>query len=136
MMSLIATTLDIVRRATEAFARDGEPAMELYTEDLIFEARGEIAGRMESHGHEGFRRALAEYAESWADMRPELRSAEPVGPDTVLTEIRWRLRAHSGVELDVDEWWLVWVRGGLICRIEQYGSRAEVEASLRGQAPR
>jgi hypothetical protein len=87
----------------------------------VFVTRGEIAGPLEFHGHDGFRKALAEFAESWAEMRPELIEAEEVG--------------HGGVALDVDEGWAVWFRDGKVARMEQHASREAAEASSGGQTP-
>jgi ketosteroid isomerase-like protein len=101
----------------------------------VFVTRGEIAGPLEFHGHDGFRKALAEFAESWAEMRPELIEAEEAGHDRMVTTIRWHLRGHGGVALDVDEGWAVWFRDGKVARMEQHASREAAEASSGGQTP-
>jgi hypothetical protein len=39
--------------------------------------------------------------------------------------IQWRLRGHSGVELETLEGWATWVRDGKITRIEQHADKQE-----------
>ena len=39
--------------------------------------------------------------------------------------IRIELQSHEGVELEVDEAWVYWLRDGKLTRIEQHGSREE-----------
>jgi ketosteroid isomerase-like protein len=121
MIRAITSNHDTIARAFDHFRRTGEPLWDLYADDLVFVTRGEIAGPLEFHGHDGFRKALAEFAESWAEMRPELIEAEEVG--------------HGGVALDVDEGWAVWFRDGKVARMEQHGSHEAAEASLGGQTP-
>ena len=40
---------------------------------------------------------------------------------------RFRLKAHSGVELEVEESWAYWLTDGLVRRLEQHGTK---EAAL------
>ena len=71
------------------------------------------------------------FREAWAEHRGQIIEAVDVG-DACVTEIRWHLRAHSGVELDVVEGWAVWVRDGKITRLEQHPSKEQsIEAAGR-----
>jgi ketosteroid isomerase-like protein len=128
-MCHVEAAVDILRRALEHYARTGAPPLDLYTDDVVFVTRGELAGRGEFRGHEGVARALRDYAESWSDMRPELLGADETAAGPLVTLIRWHLTARSGVTLDVDEGWLIWFRDGRISRLEQYASREEAEAA-------
>lgn len=130
MMSLVATNEETIRSAIEHFNRTGEPLWEAYAEDLVFVTRGELTGGTEYHGRDGFRRAIAEFAESWAEIRPEIVSLDAHGDDAFLIHYRFHLRAHSGVELAADEWWAAWMREGRIARAEQFGVRADAIAAL------
>jgi ketosteroid isomerase-like protein len=62
--------------------------------------------------------------EVWADLRGEI-SEVIEADDAVVSVIRWRVRGHSGVELEVVEGWATWIRDGKITRIEQHGSKEE-----------
>ena len=121
---------ETLRLALERFSLT-EPPLDLYADDLVFVTREELTGRVEFHGHDGFRRALGEYSESWADARPELLGTEVIADDVLVAGIRWHVRGHSGIELSVDESWAVWMRDGLIARTHQFGSREEALAACR-----
>ena len=129
MRSVARTNTEIFEDVLRRYGETGEPPWEHYADDLVFETRGEMAGRQEHHGHDGFRRALADYAESWADMRPELLGISEPADGCLLAEVRWHLRAHSGVELAVDEHWVVRMRDDKIARLEQYATRDEALAA-------
>ena len=45
--------------------------------------------------------------------------------------IRWRLRGHSGVALEVVEAWVNWFLDGKIARIEQHAAEEDAAASVR-----
>ena len=62
--------------------------------------------------------------EAWAEIRGETLETVEAG-DAVVSVIRWQVRGHGGVELEVVEGWANWIRHGRITRIEQYGSKAE-----------
>lgn len=122
---------DTIRRAIDHFAETGDFLWELYAEDMVFVTRGELAGRTEYHGHDGYRRALAEFSESWTEIKPRVTDVTELAPDRFVTTLRFDLRGHSGVELEVDEYWAVWVRDGKFARIEQHGARDEALAAAR-----
>jgi ketosteroid isomerase-like protein len=128
-MCHIATNAEIIERTLERFTLSGGPDWSLYDEDAVFTTRGELAGRTEYRGHDGYRRLLEEYGESWAEIRGEPASIEEVAEDVVVASIRWHVTAHSEVELDVDEAWTCWFRDGRFVRIEQYATREEALAA-------
>jgi ketosteroid isomerase-like protein len=45
--------------------------------------------------------------------------------DAIVALLRFQVRAHSGVEMEVEQAWAYWMRDGKIRRIEQYGSKRE-----------
>jgi ketosteroid isomerase-like protein len=100
---------------------------------MVFVARGELVGRTEYHGFDGVRAAMAEVSESWAELKPRVKDVLEVGDDRCLITQGFHLRSHSGVELEVDEFWAVWMRDGQFARIEQHGGREEALAALRAE---
>jgi ketosteroid isomerase-like protein len=129
-MCHIATNAEILHRALDRFSLSGGPDWSLYDEDVVFVTRGDLAGRTEFRGHEGFRRFLEEYGESWSEIRGEATHIEQMADDVLVASICWRVRAHSEVELDVDEGWACWFRDGRFVRIEQYATREEALAAV------
>jgi ketosteroid isomerase-like protein len=129
------TNAEIVELALERFSLSGGPDWSLYADDVVFVTRGELLGKREFRGHEGYRRLLDEFGESWAEIRGKPTAIEEVAGDVVVASIRWHVRAHSEIELDVDEAWGCWFRDGRFVRIEQHGTLDEALASLRGQTP-
>jgi ketosteroid isomerase-like protein len=80
-------------------------------------------------GLEGLRRGNESLRTVWAEITGEIEEVTASG-DRVVSVIRWRLRGHSGVELEEVEGWATWVRDGRITRIEQHGSKkAALEAA-------
>ena len=125
-----AMDADTIRHTIERYAATGELPRELYAEDLVFVTRGELAGHTEYHGHEGYRRGLAELRETWPELRPRVTDVTYTGEDSFLMALHFNLRSRSGVALEVDEHWAVWVRDGKYSRFEQYGTREEALAAL------
>jgi hypothetical protein len=60
----------------------------------------------------------------WESIETEVREFIGSG-DVLVALLHFHLRGHSGVELEVDQAWVYWMRGGKIRRIEQYGSKQE-----------
>ena len=121
--------VEIVRRAIGHLNRTGEPDWRLYDPKLIWRTRRDGPAHSTYRGLDGLRRAAASFREVWAEVNGEI--VEVVEQrDVVVAVIHWRLRGHSGVELEVEEGWATWLRDGKITRIEQHGNRREaIEAA-------
>jgi len=116
--------VEIVRHAVRHLSETGEPDWELYDPELVWTTRPDGPASFTYRGLDGFRRGAESLREVWAEVGGEI--VEVVERDDVVVSlIHWRLRGHSGVELEVDEGWATWLRDGKIRRIEQYGSRQE-----------
>jgi ketosteroid isomerase-like protein len=115
--------VEIVRQAISHLNESGEPDWNLYDADLIWTTRGDV-GHNTYRGVEGLRRGTASLREVWNDFNAEILEVIDT-EDAVVSVLRWRLRAQSGVELEAVEGWTTWIRGGKITRIEQHGSKAE-----------
>ena len=112
----------IVERVVDAFNATGAPPLALFAPDVVFATRGEIVGSQEYHGHDGLMRGFGEFGEAWQSIEAEIVEMLE-GADTVVAVGRFRLKAHSGVELEVEETWAYWLSDGLVRRVEQHGSR-------------
>lgn len=92
---------------------------------MVFVTRGELMGKTEHRGQDGIRHAMREFDEAWAEINPALTELAEVREDVLVATFRFELRAHSGVEMEVDEYWAYWFRDGKLVRIEQHGTREE-----------
>ncbi len=101
----------------------------------MFVSRGELVGHTEYHGRDGIRRAMDEVLESWAEIKPAAREVTAVDEDVLVATIRFQLRSHNEVELEIDEYWAYWMRDGRLARIEQHGTLEEaLSACGRGRS--
>jgi ketosteroid isomerase-like protein len=124
--------VEIVRRAISHLNEAGEPDWDLYDPDLIWITRRDAPAHNTYRGIDGLRRGIESLREVWADFHTEILEIID-GADSVVSVLRWRLRAQSGVELEVVEGWVTWIRDGRISRIEQHPGKQEAlkAAALR-----
>jgi ketosteroid isomerase-like protein len=116
--------VEVVRRAISHLNQTGEPDWDLYDPDLVWTTRGDGPAHNTYRGIEGLRRGTESLHEVWADFNAEFLEVIEVG-DAVVSVLRWRLRAQSGVELETVEGWVTWIRNGRISRIEQHPGKQE-----------
>jgi len=116
--------LEIVREALRHLNENAEPKWDLYDDELVWVTRGDGPTRSTYQGLDGLRTGTASFRRVWAEMRAEIIDLAS-GDDVVVTELRWHLRAQSGVELEVTEGWGIWLRDGKITRIEQHPTRKQ-----------
>jgi ketosteroid isomerase-like protein len=118
----------VVQDALRHLNETGEPAWDLYSDDVTFTTRGGLGGGRESfHGHAGLQRGLGMFRDVWAQGMLSLELREVLGEgDRVVVVVRAHVRASPNeAPLEVEESWATWVRDGRIARIEQYGTRDE-----------
>jgi ketosteroid isomerase-like protein len=118
----------IVRRALSHLNEAGEPDWDLYDADVVWMTRSDGPALYTYRGLDGLRRGNASLRTVWADLSGEVLEIVGTG-DTLVAVIRWHLRSHSGVELEVVEGWANWLRDGKIVRVEQHGSKEEALAA-------
>jgi ketosteroid isomerase-like protein len=118
--------VEIASRAIAALSELGEPAWDLYAPDLVFRTRGDFGDAQTFHGHDGLARALDGFREVWGDdIKADLLEVLGSG-DACVVVLRFRLRGvQSGVDIEVDESWAMWLVDGRISRMEQYGATPE-----------
>ena len=116
--------VELVRRAIEYFGETGQVAVECYDPEIEFTTRSDGPGQTTYHGVDGLRRSVEDFREAWASTTFEAEEFIPKN-DAVVVPLLFHLRAQSGVELDVEEAWVYWVRNGKIWRMEQHASKQE-----------
>src|ERR671937_1504607 len=100
----MSENVDIVRRALRHVSDTGEPDLDLYDSGVIWTTRSDGPGSSTYRGLDGLQRGHESFREAWAEHRGQIIDTVEVG-DACVTEIRWHLRGHSGVELEVVEGW-------------------------------
>ena len=122
---------EIFRRSLEHVNETGEFDPGLFSHDVVWRTRSDDpAGSVTYRGLEGLSRGMAAFREVWAQLRGEVTNVTERG-DAVAGTIRWSVRGHGGVELEVTETWVSWFRDGKISRIEQHSTGAEAVEAMR-----
>jgi len=114
--------VEVLQAITAHFNETGNwgPA-ELYDPEVTFATRGDVGGPQTYTGHQGLVDAMASFREAWAEINPHiLRFIE--GEDVVIADIRFELRSHAGVQLQVEEAWAYWFQDGRVKHVEQHGT--------------
>ena len=128
------TNGEIFRRALDLLNERGELDPSLYSEDVVWQTRSDGPGSSTFQGLDGLRRGMQSFGEIWAELHGELTELTEQG-DAVIGVIRWSLRGHSGVELEVVEAWVNWFdKNGKVVRIEQHGTEEEALAAAADRA--
>jgi ketosteroid isomerase-like protein len=115
--------IEVIRRAIESLnASKIDP--DCYDPEVEYTTQPGSPTYTTYRGVAGLERSLQSVSEAWTSIRAEAR--EFIQEDQVIVAVvHFQLRAHSGVELDVDQGWAWWMRNGKIRRVEQYGTKAE-----------
>jgi ketosteroid isomerase-like protein len=113
-----------VRQAIRHLNETGEPDWALYDPELVWTSRSDGPAHMTYRGIDGLRRGIGSMQSVWAEFKAEIEDIT-AEDDRVVSVLRWRLRAQSGVELEEVEGWATWLRDGKITRIEQHASKQE-----------
>ena len=112
--------VELVRRAIEYFGETERVAVECYDPEIEFTTRSD--GPLPRV--DGLRRSVEDFREAWASTTFKADEFIPKN-DAVVVPLLFHLRAQSGVELDIEEAWVYWVRNGKIWRMEQHASKEE-----------
>jgi ketosteroid isomerase-like protein len=119
-------TLEVVRTAYEAWARgDLEAALEVAAPDIVIKQPPTQADARSYVGHDGLRRATADWGGQWDDWRIEIRRLIDADPLVVAT-IHQRGRGKaSGVQVGTELSSVHAVEAGKITRMEMFFSEEE-----------
>jgi ketosteroid isomerase-like protein len=120
--------LEITRRAFEAF-NGGDLdllASEFWDEQIEWQTSREDPDAATHRGHEGVRRYVDQWCDSFDGLRADIDESVAAGEDRVFLWVHWTGRGRgSGIDT---EWWLAIVytyRNGRILRAEEYFDRTE-----------
>jgi ketosteroid isomerase-like protein len=114
--------VDVVRRSGEHLSDTGELDFECYDPEVEFTLMPDAPLHTTYKGLSGLQQSLASVQEAWESIKWEAR--EFIESDDVVVAVwHYRVRAHSGVELELDQGWAYWMRDGKIWRMEQHGSK-------------
>jgi ketosteroid isomerase-like protein len=117
--------VEILRRAVDHLNETGDPDWSLYDPEVRFTTRGDIESRTTFTGHEGVRQAMSGFAGVWESVRWELREVLGTG-DPFVAAIHFHLQGKgSGIAVETDEAWAIWMRDGKFTRIEQHPNKRD-----------
>ncbi len=121
--------LDVIRRANEHISETGDLDDELYDPEVEYTPQPDSPIRATFRGMVELRESLARLRESWQRIEVETREFVTRG-DPVVALLRFRLTGRgSDIEMDVDQYWVYWMRDGRIWRVEQHGTEQSALAS-------
>ena len=129
---MAADNVTIIRRASEAFRRDGiEGIMPFLHEDVEWRNPEEspIAGVW--HGHDGVRAWYAQASDAFGDMRFSPDEFHEVLDDRVLVLLRFGLRGSaSEVDIEVPFAWVVDLRDGRATSLRMYSDQQKAREAV------
>jgi ketosteroid isomerase-like protein len=129
--------VEIVRRAYEAFNREGRNAMLEFLHPEIEWDESELPARRPGvyHGHEGVTRLLNENASLWEDINVVIDEIIEGGSDQVVAMIRVTGRGrNTGVDVELATAQVWTLRAGKAKRVRLYLDRQEA-MEVAGSAP-
>ena len=129
--------VQIVRRGYEAFNRgDVDAVLELFDPAVVLGVLEDSPIAEEFHGHEGFRKLLAENSEMFDEYRNRPEEIVEVAHDKIVVVVRAEARGRaSGIELEGRIAHLLTIRGGKAVRFEAFRSREAAIDAATGGAP-
>src|SRR4051794_13452869 len=116
--------VEVIRRSIARLNESWELDPECYERDVEYTTQPDGPNLTTYEGIDGLRRSLASLGEVWDSVTTELLGFIEQD-DVVVALLHFQLRGHSGVELEVDQGWVYWMRDGKIGRIQQHGSKQE-----------
>jgi ketosteroid isomerase-like protein len=119
----VSRNLDVIRRAIESL-EDWGLRPECFDPEVEYTTQPDAPNYTTYHGLSGLERSQMSVREAWRSIRAEPREFIE-GDDVVVALIHFELFAHSGIDLEVDQAWAYWMRGGKIKRMAQYGTKLE-----------
>ncbi len=126
-------TIRLVTEASEAYRSGGYEALLplLHPEGHAF-IQEDLPNGGRWEGREGFAAMLREWGEAWEEFGYEVLDLEQYG-DRALTRVRQHgLARGSGMEIDMDVYYVWGARDGKIDLFHLYLDRARAEAVARG----
>ena len=118
--------VEIVRRALEAYEREGLDGLMCYLDPQIeWTTTGAFLEAATYHGHEGVRRYLGAMIDEFDDLRNTPEEFIDAGEQVVLTTRASGRGKLSGAPVELMMAWVSLVKDGRIIRIRNYREKAE-----------
>jgi len=124
--------LKVTRLGFEAYnAGDFEALAALLHPDVELHADSELINGGDYRGLEGFTRWNAEWTEAWEEFTIEPRSLEAFGGHVILADTHQVARgAGSGIDVEMDVYWVFEVADDRVVRMHLYASRERAVAAI------
>jgi len=124
--------IEVTRLGFEAYnAGDFEALAELLHPDVELHSDNELINGGDYRGHEGFMRWNAEWVEVWEEFTIEPRSLETFGGHVILADTHQVARgAGSGIDVEMDVFWLFEVVDEKVVRMHLYANRERALAAI------
>jgi ketosteroid isomerase-like protein len=114
----------VILRMIEALNEGWRLVPECFDPEVEYTTQPDAPMHTTYKGLDGLARSMESLTEVWDTIETEARGFIGTG-DVFVALLHFRLRGHSGVELEVDQAWAYWMRDRRIRRMEQYGSKQE-----------
>jgi ketosteroid isomerase-like protein len=107
--------VEILRRGIQAYnARDTAALLALLDPEVEIVNSSQLPNAGTFHGHEGFRRWMAEWHEAWEDFQNLPKEVIPVGERHVVARVQGDGRGRgSGIEVSMEVGWVYEIRDDL-----------------------
>ncbi len=127
-------SLELVARAFAAFSEGGvEDSIEFFAEDVAW-TTADLPGIEQVHGHDGLRTLAREMQDNFDDFSLELTDLERSGSRVLAAVHQTGTGRLSGVEVELNYWFVNELRDGQIARVEAYLDEREArEAAGLGE---
>jgi ketosteroid isomerase-like protein len=118
--------VEIVRHAIDAFNRaDVEAAMQHFATDIDWHDQRELPGAQIHHGHAGVLGHLRSTVEDMADYHAEVKAARELRDHVIVGALVSARGRTSGLAVERETFTVFTLDGGLITRVEIFGSETE-----------
>jgi ketosteroid isomerase-like protein len=123
---------EVTRLGFEAYnAGDYEALAALLDPDVELHSDSELINGGDFRGHEEFMRWNSDWTEAWEEFRIEPRSIEVFGGHVILADTHQVARgAGSGIEVEMDVFWVFEVADDRVVRMHLYANRERALASI------
>ena len=118
--------VEIVRRAVEAFEREGlEGSLRHYDPEIEWSTTGAWIEAATYRGHEGVRRYFGHLDDEFDDLRFEVEELIEAGDQVILTVRAGGRGKASGAAVELTMHAVCSLRDGMIVRMRNYADKAE-----------
>jgi ketosteroid isomerase-like protein len=123
---MLQGNVEVGRHSMDAFNRaDMEAAMQHFATDVDWHDQSELPGAQVHHGHAGVLGHLRSTVEGMADYHAEVKAAREIRDQVIVRALVSARGRTSGRAVERENFTVFTLDGGLITRVEIFGSEAE-----------